>query len=148
MNLFVLKLGGPALCSHPGPGSRGQVGHSGTKELYLNSLGPSFPEVKSLSRVRLFATLQTITRQVPLSMEFPRLEYWSGLPFPSPGDLPDRAQVSHICRQSLYHLSQSSPSPCSGDHLAYLTTKSGCGRTVVKLAPALRRPVSLCSFAT
>ena len=31
----------------------------------------------------------TIAHQVPLSMEFPRQEYWSGLPFPSPGDLPD-----------------------------------------------------------
>ena len=31
----------------------------------------------------------TVARQVPLSMEFPRQEYWSGLPFPSPGDLPD-----------------------------------------------------------
>ena len=31
----------------------------------------------------------TIACQAPLSMEFPRQEYWSGLPFPSPGDLPD-----------------------------------------------------------
>ena len=31
----------------------------------------------------------TVAPQVPLSMEFPRQEYWSGLPFPSPGDLPD-----------------------------------------------------------
>ena len=31
----------------------------------------------------------TVARQAPLSMEFPRPEYWSGLPFPSPGDLPD-----------------------------------------------------------
>ena len=31
----------------------------------------------------------TIVYQAPLSMEFPRQEYWSGLPFPSPGDLPD-----------------------------------------------------------
>ena len=30
-----------------------------------------------------------ITHQAPLSMGFPRQEYWSGLPFPSPGDLPD-----------------------------------------------------------
>ena len=30
----------------------------------------------------------TVARQAPLSMEFPRQEYWSGLPFPSPGDLP------------------------------------------------------------
>ena len=31
----------------------------------------------------------TVTLQAPLSMGFPRQEYWSGLPFPSPGDLPD-----------------------------------------------------------
>ena len=41
------------------------------------------------SHVRLFATPWTIARQAPLSMEFSRQEYWSGLPFPSPGDLPD-----------------------------------------------------------
>ena len=34
------------------------------------------------------ATLWTVDCQVPLSMEFSRQEYWSGLPFPSPGDLP------------------------------------------------------------
>ena len=41
----------------------------------------------------------TVARQAPLSMEFSRQEYWSGLPFPSPGDLPnprDRTQVSCI----------------------------------------------------
>ena len=36
-----------------------------------------------------FATLRTVTHQAPLSMEFPRQEYWSELPFPSVGDLPD-----------------------------------------------------------
>ena len=46
-------------------------------------------KVKSLSRVRLFATLWTVAHQAPLSMGFSRQEYWSGLPFPSPGDLPD-----------------------------------------------------------
>ena len=45
--------------------------------------------VKSLSRVRLFATPCIVTYQAPLSMGFYRQEYWSGLPFPSPGDLPD-----------------------------------------------------------
>ena len=39
--------------------------------------------------VWLFATLWTVAYQAPLSMEFSRQEYWSGLPFPSPGDLPD-----------------------------------------------------------
>ena len=46
-------------------------------------------KVKLLSRVRLFATPRTVAHQVPLSMGFPRQEYCSGLPFPSPGDLPD-----------------------------------------------------------
>ena len=43
---------------------------------------------KSLSRVRLSMTLWTVARQAPLSVEFSRQEYWSGLPFPSAGDLP------------------------------------------------------------
>ena len=47
-------------------------------------------EVKLLSQVRLFATQWTVIYQAPLSMGFSRLGYWSGLPFPSPGDLPDR----------------------------------------------------------
>ena len=46
-------------------------------------------EVKSLNRVRLFVTLGTVAYQAPPSMGFSRQEYWSGLPFPSPGDLPD-----------------------------------------------------------
>ena len=45
-------------------------------------------KVKSLSRVWLFAIPGTIAPQAPLSMEFSRQEYWSGLPFPSPEDLP------------------------------------------------------------
>ena len=46
-------------------------------------------EVKSLSCVRLFATPWTLAYQAPPSMGFSRQECWSGLPFPSPGDLPD-----------------------------------------------------------
>ena len=44
---------------------------------------------KLLSPFWLFATPRTIVHQAPLSMGFSRQEYWSGLPFPSPGDLPD-----------------------------------------------------------
>ena len=44
---------------------------------------------KSLSRVQLFVTPWTVAYQAPLSMGFSRQYYWSGLPFPSPGDLPD-----------------------------------------------------------
>ena len=46
-------------------------------------------ELKLLSHVLLFATSWTVACQAPLSMEFSRQEYWSGLPFPSPRDLPD-----------------------------------------------------------
>ena len=46
-------------------------------------------KVKSLSRVRLFATPWTVAYQAPTSMGFSRQEYWSGVPFPSPGDLPN-----------------------------------------------------------
>ena len=45
-------------------------------------------KVKSLSRVRLFATPWTVALQAPPSMGFAKQAYWSGLPFPSPGDLP------------------------------------------------------------
>ena len=45
--------------------------------------------VKSLSRVRLFETPWTVAYQAPLSMGFSRQEYWSGLPVPSPRDLPN-----------------------------------------------------------
>ena len=64
-------------------------------------------EVKSLSRVRLFATPWTVAYQAPPSVGFSRQEYWSGLPFPSPGDLPNpRIEPgSPHCRQTLYHLS-------------------------------------------
>ena len=45
--------------------------------------------MKLLSRVRLFVTPWTVAHQAPPSMGFIRQEYWSGLPFPSPGDLPN-----------------------------------------------------------
>ena len=46
-------------------------------------------KMKLLSRVRLFATPWTVAYQASPSMGFSRQEYWSGLPFPSPGDLPN-----------------------------------------------------------
>ena len=45
--------------------------------------------MKSLSRVQLFVTPWTVAHQAPPSLGFSRQEYWSGLPFPSPGDLSD-----------------------------------------------------------
>ena len=46
-------------------------------------------KVKSLGRVQPFVTLWTVAHQAPPSMGFSRQEHWSGLPFPSPGDLPN-----------------------------------------------------------
>ena len=45
--------------------------------------------VKSLSHLQIFATPWTVAHQAPLSMGYSRQKYWSGLPFPSPGDLPN-----------------------------------------------------------
>ena len=49
----------------------------------------SILESESHSVLSIFATPWTVARQAPLSVEFSRPEHWSGLPFPSPGDLPD-----------------------------------------------------------
>ena len=44
---------------------------------------------QSLSHAQLFVTPWIVAHQVPLSMEFSKQEYWSGLPFPTPGNLPN-----------------------------------------------------------
>ena len=67
----------------------------------LGNIKPmKWSEVKSLSCVRLFATPWIVAYQAPLSMGFSRQEYWSGLPFPSPGHLPDIELV--ILFQSIF----------------------------------------------
>ena len=67
-----------------------------------------YKEIRELSPVQLFATPWTVAHQAPLSMGFSRQEYWSGVPFPTPGDLPDLSRhqthascVSYIGRQIL-----------------------------------------------
>ena len=55
----------------------------------ISFLIPWKVKVKSLSRIWLFVTPWTVAYQAPPSMGFSRQEYWSGLQFPSPGDLPD-----------------------------------------------------------
>ena len=54
----------------------------------INSNSSFLVGVRMLCRVRPFVTPWTIAHQTPLSMQFPRQEYWSELPFPTPGDLP------------------------------------------------------------
>ena len=67
----------------------------------------AFVHAKLLSHVQLFVTPWTVTHQAPLSTGFPRQEYWSGLPFPSPGDLSNpRVEPGLLyCRWILYWLS-------------------------------------------
>ena len=72
---------------------------------------------QSLSSVQLFATPWTVAHQAPLSMEFSRQEYWSELPFPPPGDLPDpgikpMSLVPPTLTDSLLLSHQGSPPPC------------------------------------
>ena len=74
---------------------------------------------KSLSCVQLFATSWTLAHQAPLSMGFSRQEYWSGLPFPSPGDLPNPRikPRSPVLQVILYCLSyQGSATPPTPHH--------------------------------
>ena len=55
----------------------------------LDSEPAESENVSCFSRVRIFVTPWTVAHQALLSVEFSRQEYWSGLPFPSPGDLPN-----------------------------------------------------------
>ena len=55
-----------------------------------------------LSHVQLFATLWTVALQAPLSMGFPRQEYWSELPFPPPGDL-SNPRINNLGLLNLLH---------------------------------------------
>ena len=71
-------------------------------------------KVKLLSCVRLFTTPWTVSYQVPPSIGFSRQECWSGLPFPSPGDLPNLGIESWsptLQASELYQLSYSSLEP-------------------------------------
>ena len=77
---------------------------------------------QSLSRILLFGTLQTVAQQAPLSTDFSRQEYWSGLPFPSSGNLPDPGLEPGSCTLKADSLLSS---PLGN---ASLTTNSGLGQ--------------------
>ena len=62
-------------------------GKWGEQNSILSALYPPLLPARMLASV--FATPRAVACQAPLSMEFPRQEYWSGLPFPPPGGLPD-----------------------------------------------------------
>ena len=71
------------------PGGLSSMGSQSRTRLKRLSSSSSSSIVKSPSHVRLFVNPWTVASQALLSMGFSRQGYWSGLPFPSPGDLPD-----------------------------------------------------------
>ena len=73
--------------------------------LHMYFPSPSFGLL--VSTFQLFVIPWTVAHQTLLSMGFPRQEYWSGLAFPSPGDLPDQGSNLGLlhCRRILYSLS-------------------------------------------
>ena len=77
-----VKTPGPLLCASGNPGTLGETRAPRTLPL-------ACVIVQLLSCVQLFVTPWTVAPQAPLSMGFPRQEYWSGLQFPSPRDLSD-----------------------------------------------------------
>ena len=91
-------------------------------------------DVKSLSPVRLFETPWTVAYQAPLSMGFYRQENWSGLPFPSPGDLPDPGTEPGLphSMHTLYRLSH------QGSSLLLTTPVKFCYITLHIMVPPNR----------
>ena len=96
---------------------------------------------KSLSRVQLFVTPWAIAYQAPLSMGFSRQEYWTGVPFPSPGDLPypgiEPGSPTLHAMDSLLSKPQGSPQvalvvknlPANAGHLRGAGSIPGLGRS-------------------
>ena len=128
---------------------------------FLRSL-TSFPQserkkerkkVKSLSRVRLFAAPWTVTHQTPPSVGFSRQEYWSGLPFPSPGHLPDPGiEPRSPAMQADALLSEPPGKPQSKQRLSFfgrlctLPTLPPMSATALKDEIMLWSEILLCSF--
>ena len=75
---------------------------------------------QSLSCVRLFVTPRTVACQAPLSVEFSRQEYWSGLPFPSPGNLPHPGIKPGSPALQADSLPSESPEKCPQDAMGFL----------------------------
>ena len=99
-------------------------------------------KVKSLSRVWLFATPWTVAHQAPSSIEFSRQEYWSGLPFPSPEDLPGPG----IKPRSPTLWANALPSEPPGNPHQKNFLKIACGHTITFLSP-LRALNERCSIS-
>ena len=85
-----------------------------------------FTTLYVLSRILLFLTPWTVARQAPLFMGFSRQEYWSGLPCPPPGDLPNpgiKPRSPTLQADSLQSEPPGKPSPCLKNCCHFLPTK-------------------------
>ena len=84
--------------------------------------------MKSLSRVQLFATPWTVAYQASPSMGFSRQKYWSRLPFPAPGDLPDPGiKLGSPILQADYLTSESPGKPLLIMSLIFVLLITCCG---------------------
>ena len=93
VHLFFMCGGDTGSICHPG---KFKVPQPDRWDMYITPKGPFLPLLTfisysprgkcMLSHVQLFATPWTVVPQPPLSMEFSTQEYWSRLPFPTPGD--------------------------------------------------------------
>ena len=104
-------------------------------------------KVKSLSPVRLFATPWTVAHQAPPSMGFSRQEYWSGLPFPSPGDLRDpgiKPRSPALQADVLTSEPPGKPVGVKDSHLIFLSLPFWVDRTLLKTSCHSVNVLSLC----
>ena len=100
-------------------------------------------KVKSLSRVQLFAIPWTAAHQAPLSMGFSSQEYWSGLPFPTPGNVPDTGtEPISLVSPALAGRFFTTEPPRQSLPLRFLT--SVCVMTAAAAAKSLQSCLTLC----
>ena len=92
------------------------------------------PHARLLSRVGLFVTPWTVAHQASLSMEFSRQEYYSGLPFPSPGDLPDPGKEPEFLEPPALAGVFITTAPPGKPKLSWVTVKSHLLRTFLVLS--------------
>ena len=106
--------------------------HQAIYDIQRKRQNGSCTHAHSLSHVRLFATPWTIARQAPLSMGFSRQEYWSGLPFPTPGDLPNSGiEAASLESSALVYL----VSNRSNSHDIILTQTSNVSMVHINIGP-------------
>ena len=111
----------------------------------LATLKKERKKVKSLSHIWLFATLWTVACWTPPSVGFSRQEYWSGLPFPSPGDIPDpgiEPASPTLQADSLLSEPPRKPGPCL---IGSYRGSPFCCFSVTKMCPPLCEPMN-CSM--